>query len=125
MAASLGTMHIWPIPKIIFMPLHEIEERRDVALMTCQPAWQAVGQWPHLPVVCEVDVTTAVQAQWDRLAAQLRGEDIYAVGGGLVADAAKYFATKSQRPLFCLPTALSVDAFLTWAFGVRQEGFLP
>jgi glycerol-1-phosphate dehydrogenase [NAD(P)+] len=115
-------MHIWPIPKIIFMPLHEIEERRDVALITSRPAWQAVHQQLHLPVVWEVEVTAAVQTQWNRLAAQMRGEVIYAVGGGLVADAAKYLAAKSQRPLVCLPTALSVDAFLTWASGVRQDG---
>jgi glycerol-1-phosphate dehydrogenase [NAD(P)+] len=122
MAHTPGNMHIWPIPKTVFMPFHEIEEKREVALITSRPAWQAVSHRLHLPVVWQVDVTVAIQSQWDSLTAQLRGEVIYAVGGGLATDAAKYVAAKSQRPLVCLPTALSVDAFLTWASGVRQDG---
>lgn len=38
---------------------------------------------------------------------------VYAVGGGLPADAAKYLAFNAGLPMICLPTALSVDAFVT------------
>jgi glycerol-1-phosphate dehydrogenase [NAD(P)+] len=47
---------------------------------------------------------------------------IYAVGGGLAVDAAKYMANALDLQLVCLPTALSVDAFLTSASGVRHQG---
>jgi glycerol-1-phosphate dehydrogenase [NAD(P)+] len=52
----------------------------------------------------------------------VRGEVVYAVGGGLAVDGAKYLAKKHNLPLVCIPTALTVDAFLTWASGYRTEG---
>lgn len=115
-------MHIWPIPKIEFIPFTEIEESRAVALVTSQPAWEAVGCHLHLPLSWQVDVKEASQAAWDMMSADLVGEVVYAVGGGLAVDAAKYIACQRGLPLVCLPTALSVDAFLTWASGIRQEG---
>jgi glycerol-1-phosphate dehydrogenase [NAD(P)+] len=53
---------------------------------------------------------------------KLRGDVIYAIGGGLAVDAAKYVAAKANCPLVCVPTAISVDAFLTWASGYRDAG---
>jgi glycerol-1-phosphate dehydrogenase [NAD(P)+] len=47
---------------------------------------------------------------------------VYSVGGGLTADAAKYFAVKFGLPLVVIPTALSVDAFITAASGIRRDG---
>lgn len=91
-------------------------------MFTSTPAWNAVGTSLHLPVTCQFDITQASEAVWQTLIGQIHGEVIYAVGGGLTADAAKYCAAKLDLPLICLPTALSVDAFLTWASGVRAEG---
>jgi glycerol-1-phosphate dehydrogenase [NAD(P)+] len=113
---------IWSISKIEFIPFPEIQESRPVALVTSGPAWQAVSAHLHLPVVWQTDVVEATLETWDRLRKDLRGEVVYAVGGGLTADAAKYMALKANLPLVCLPTALSVDAFLTWASGIRQDG---
>lgn len=113
--------HIWPIPKIEFIPFPEIEESRPTALVTSGPAWEAVGHQLHLPLVWQADVREASQAVWNSLAADLTGEVVYAVGGGLAADAAKYIACQHDLPLICLPTALSVDAFFTWASGIRQD----
>ena len=74
-------------------------------------------------------VTEASVHHWLNLTASLQSSIsnlqspiIYAVGGGLAVDAAKYIANGLNLPLTCLPTALSVDAFLTWASGVRHEG---
>ncbi|MBI3735058.1 iron-containing alcohol dehydrogenase [Candidatus Sumerlaeota bacterium] len=64
----------------------------------------------------------ATEDYWKSLLVELKGEVIYAVGGGLAVDAAKYLAAAKRLPLVCIPTAISVDAFLTWASGVRQEG---
>jgi glycerol-1-phosphate dehydrogenase [NAD(P)+] len=52
----------------------------------------------------------------------ITGDVIYAVGGGLAVDAGKYLSVKTCLPLVCIPTVLSVDAFFTWASGVRRNG---
>ncbi len=113
---------IWNLPLTQFMPFAEIEEQREVALVKSGPAWQAVKDKLHISIRSAVKVTEASQSHWDSLAAHLHGEVIYAVGGGLAVDAAKYIAVKKGLPLTCLPTALSVDAYLTWASGIRRGG---
>ncbi|MBL7199226.1 MAG: iron-containing alcohol dehydrogenase [Anaerolineae bacterium] len=115
-------MHILPIPEIEAMPFTALDEARPVALVTSRAAWEAVRGRLHLPIVWQVEVEEATQACWDTLVPSVQGEVVYAVGGGLAADAAKYIAVRCDLPLVCLPTALSVDAFLTWASGVRQDG---
>ena len=116
--------HIWPLPRIEFLPFSELEETRPVALVTSHPAWEAVGDRLHLPVSWRADVTEAAETHWQTLLASLteKCEIVYAVGGGLATDAAKHIAAVRGLPLVCLPTALSVDAFLTWASGMRREG---
>jgi glycerol-1-phosphate dehydrogenase [NAD(P)+] len=72
-----------------------------------------------------IEVTEATPEYWDGLQSSInnrKSEIIYAVGGGLTADAAKYFAVKLNLPLVVLPTALSVDAFITSASGIRKDG---
>lgn len=113
---------IWPIPKIETISLKELEEKRPVALVTSGPAWKAVEKRLHLPIVWQVEVAEATTAAWDHHLADFQGEVIYAVGGGLPADAGKYMAAKKGVRLICVPTALSVDAHLTWASGIRQGG---
>jgi glycerol-1-phosphate dehydrogenase [NAD(P)+] len=113
---------IWNLPRTEILPWLELDEPRQVALFTSTPAWRAVERWLRLDVVWQAEVTEASEAAWQPLLATLRGEVVYAVGGGLVVDAAKYCAAHLGLPLVCLPTALSVDAFLTSASGVRQDG---
>jgi len=121
-------MHIWPLPKIEILPFSEIEETRPVALVTSGPAWEAVKERLSLPVIWQTEVSEATQAYWRTFTASdtwpvgQRPEVIYAVGGGLAADAGKYLAALRGLPLVCLPTALSVDAYFTWASGIRQDG---
>jgi glycerol-1-phosphate dehydrogenase [NAD(P)+] len=113
---------IWSIPKIQFLSFSELAETRQVALVYSAPAWQAVEEKLRLPVEWKVEVCEATVKNWDQQMADLQGEVVYAVGGGLIADAAKYMAMKRDLPLVCLPTALSVDAFFTWASGIRENG---
>jgi glycerol-1-phosphate dehydrogenase [NAD(P)+] len=115
-------MHIWPLPKVELLPCAEWQERRSVALVSSRLAWQAVQDRLRLPVVWQMEPVEATQAHWEARSTDLQGEVVYAVGGGLAVDAAKYVAAARGLPLVCLPTALSVDAFFTWASGVRQEG---
>jgi glycerol-1-phosphate dehydrogenase [NAD(P)+] len=116
---------IWPLPTLQIAPLAEQAEERRVALITSQPAWRAVQNRLRLPVVVQVEVTQATTQHWDELGSHitpLQAQVCYAVGGGLAADAGKYLSARLGLPLVCVPTALTVDAFFTWASGVRQDG---
>jgi glycerol-1-phosphate dehydrogenase [NAD(P)+] len=113
---------IWPVPKIVFQPLSEIDEKRPVALVTSGPAWNVVRNELRLPVAWLGEVTEATTESWDALFQDCQGDVIYSVGGGLPVDAAKYLAVQKNLPLICVPTALSVDAFVTWASGIRVSG---
>ncbi len=127
---------IWNLPKVEIIPFSEVGEIRNVLLVTSAPAWNAVkGALRGLNITAQVEVTEANTAHWDSLmesdsllsvrkqtSAIQKAEIIYAVGGGLTADTAKYIAVKLNLPLVVLPTALSVDAFITAASGIRREG---
>ena len=114
------------LPVVHLMPFSEIEEKRPILLVTSIPAWNAVkAQLKGLNIVETVEVTEATTDYWDILllkAQNQTSEIVYSVGGGLTADAAKYFAVKLGLPLRVLPTALSVDAFITAASGIRRDG---
>ncbi len=115
---------IWSLPIAHLMPFSEVEEERPSLLVTSSPAWKAVKEKLQLPIVAQVEPSQATTADWDELLLTIRTQPsvVYAVGGGLTADAAKYLAVKLDLPLVVLPTALSVDAFLTAASGIRQDG---
>jgi glycerol-1-phosphate dehydrogenase [NAD(P)+] len=117
---------IWNLPKVDLFPFAEIEEKRPVLLVTSAPAWNVVkDSLRGLNVTETIEVTEATTEYWDNLQSKIvnrKSEIIYAVGGGLTADAAKYFAVKLNLPLVVLPTALSVDAFITSASGIRKDG---
>lgn len=113
---------IWNLPITHLLHLEEWQETRPVALVYSRLAWQAVQSRLRLPVAWQGEPQRAETQAWDELFASAQGEVVYAVGGGLAADAAKYLAAQRNLPLVCMPTALSVDAFFTWASGVRREG---
>jgi glycerol-1-phosphate dehydrogenase [NAD(P)+] len=118
---------IWNLPRVEIAPFAEIHEPRPVLLVTSTLAWNAVRDKLHgLNVVAKIEVTEANTSHWDALLAGVTArpapERVYAVGGGLAADAAKYVAHGRQLPLTVLPTALSADACLTWASGIRRDG---
>jgi len=114
------------LPFVHLMPFAEIEERREVLLVTSAPAWLAVNDSLRgLNVTASIEVTEATTEHWDQLQSPITHhplEVVYAVGGGLTADAAKYMAAKLNLSLVVLPTALSVDAFITAASGIRKDG---
>ena len=114
------------LPVASLSPCSEIDEKRPVILVTSAPAWNAVqDSLTGLRVVTRLEPCEATLATWDRLLATVKDSSaqvVYSVGGGLTADAAKYFASRLDLPLVMLPTALSVDAFLTCSSGIRQDG---
>jgi glycerol-1-phosphate dehydrogenase [NAD(P)+] len=116
--------HISNLPYVQIMPFIEIVEARDAFLVTSQPAWDAVKSQVAVPFNGIVMPTEATLAHWEQLLTGIHTspEVVYAIGGGLVADAGKYLAARLDLPLVILPTALSVDAFLTGASGIRRDG---
>lgn len=114
------------LPEIHLIPLKEVEEKRPVLLVTSGPAWENVreklrGLW----VTSRLEPMEATVETWDMLLDTVQVQAVqvvYAVGGGLSADAAKYFASRLSMPLVMVPTALSVDAFMTAVSGVRRDG---
>jgi len=117
---------IWNLPKVDLMPFSEIEDKRESLLVTSGPAWNAVKEnLKGLNIQAQLEITEANTEHWDNRKSSIENqkfEVVYAIGGGLVADAAKYFASKLNLPLVVLPTALSVDAFITAASGIRKDG---
>ncbi len=117
---------IWNLPKVDLIPFSEIDEKRPVLLVTSAPAWNAVkNNLRGLNIIETIEITEATTGDWDNLQSKivnLNPEIVYAVGGGLVADAAKYISVKLNLPLVVLPTALSVDAYITAASGIRRDG---
>jgi glycerol-1-phosphate dehydrogenase [NAD(P)+] len=114
------------LPVVHNMPFSEIDEKRPVLLVTSAPAWNAVkANLRGLNIIETIEVAEATTDYWDNLQSSIanqKSEIVYAVGGGLVADASKYIASKLNLPLVVLPTALSVDAFITAASGIRRDG---
>ncbi|MEQ8673085.1 MAG: iron-containing alcohol dehydrogenase [Aggregatilineales bacterium] len=115
---------IWNLPRIVQQPLHTISEERPTALLTGRRSWDAVGSMFQLPVVVQAEPHTTDHVFLDNLADNLppQVEVVYAVGGGLVADVAKYIGWKRNLPVVIVPTALSVDGFFTAIVAVRQYG---
>ena len=91
------------LPVVDLMPFSEINEKRPVLLVTSAPAWNAVKDNLHFNIATQLEVIEANTAHWDDLKSKIanrQSEIVYAVGGGLVADAAKYFAVKPS-PVAC------------------------
>jgi glycerol-1-phosphate dehydrogenase [NAD(P)+] len=117
-------MKIWNLPRITLMPFEAIEDPRPALVITSGPAWSAAGSRLRLNLRARVETRGATLEDWERVVDEgARGAAVvYVVGGGLAADTAKFLASRWNLPLVALPTALSVDAFLTFASGVRRAG---
>ncbi len=120
MTQNLTPKRCWNLPVLDEMPLNALEERRDVALVTTEGAYEAARDRLRWRLTSSVTGPVATLEHWEQLS--VSGEVIYAVGGGLAVDGAKYLARRHNLPLVCIPTAITVDAFLTWASGYRQGG---
>ena len=117
---------IHTLPEIHFIPFSEINEQRPILLISSTPAWNAVKDKLHLTIDEQPVPMQATKPHWDALITPQPSlsEVVYAVGGGLVADAGKYMAFRLGLPLVVLPTALSVDAFFTASAGIREQGMV-
>jgi glycerol-1-phosphate dehydrogenase [NAD(P)+] len=115
---------IWNLPRIEIRSLTSIDELRPTALITGNKSWNSVGAMFELPVVVQAEPQSVERRFIDDLAENMppQVEVLYAVGGGLVADVAKYIGWKRKLPVTIVPTALSVDGFFTAIVAVRESG---
>jgi glycerol-1-phosphate dehydrogenase [NAD(P)+] len=114
--------HAWPIPKIEYLSWADITENRRPGLLFTPPLDTLYGERLPLSFACRMAVEEASIRHWAQLADAFVGNVVYALGGGLAVDGAKYVAARRGIPLVSLPTAISVDAFWTWASGYRERG---
>ncbi len=115
---------IFPLPHIEFRSLSDVKEERPTALLTGKRSWEVAGKFLELPVVVQAEPNKAEAGFFDMLAENLppQVEGVYGVGGGLVADSAKYIGWKRQLPVVIIPTALSADGFFTALVALREGG---
>ncbi len=115
---------IWPLPTIEFRDLIHVEEARPVALLTGERSWAAVSPLVNLPLVVQAEPYRVETGYLDSLAGDLppQVQVVYGIGGGMVADAAKYVGWKRGLPVVLVPTCLSQDGFLTALVAARGEG---
>jgi glycerol-1-phosphate dehydrogenase [NAD(P)+] len=116
---------IWHLPRIEILDLNTIDEKRPAALLTGEHSWQvASSRGLNLPLVIQAEPHKADHEFFKTLSKELppQVEVIYAVGGGLVADCAKYIGWVNKLPVVVVPTSLSVDGFFTALVAVREGG---
>lgn len=115
---------IWPLPHIEIQEIGAIQESRPAALLAGQTAWEKYGKYLRLPLVIQAEPLHADLDYLKDLSVGLppEVEVIYALGGGLVADAAKYIGWANKKPVVVVPTALSVDGFFTSIAAIREDG---
>ncbi len=114
---------IWSLPIIEIADLGTIRESRPTALLTGTRAWNAVSPLLRLPLVVQAEPLRVTREYLNPLADDLppQVEVIYAVGGGMVADCAKYIGYRRNLPVIVIPTILSVDAFFTAIVAERVD----
>lgn len=114
---------IWSLPSVEISNLTNLQESRPVALLTGNRSWAAVNTLLDLPVVVQAEPERVIPSQLDELAGELPAEVrvVYGVGGGMVADCAKYIAFRRNLPCVIIPTALSVDGFFTPIVAARMD----
>jgi len=117
---------VWPLPKITFKDLNEIEENRPVALLTSDSAWERVGASLKLPLVVQAEPTVQDRELIDYLSNNLpsQSEVIYVVGTGVPLTAGKIVAHANKLPLVLIPTALDSDELFEAHIALFNDGLV-
>jgi glycerol dehydrogenase-like iron-containing ADH family enzyme len=105
-------MNVWPLPRILFKPLSNIQETRPTALIAAASDWERVRSSLNLPLVVQAEPTGVETTYVETLTNSLPSlaEVVYAVGEGAACDVARQVACMNQKPLVIVPTALSSDS---------------
>ena len=114
---------IYSLPFIEEKALAEHKDTRNAALITGERSWAAVEDKLELNIQLKTHPHSADLNALNNLARGLgrQVEVVYGVGGGQVADVAKYVAAKNDLPCVIVPTTLSVDGFFTPVVAARDN----
>jgi glycerol dehydrogenase-like iron-containing ADH family enzyme/ribosomal protein S18 acetylase RimI-like enzyme len=96
-----------------------------VAVTMPDPWWAARDRLGGAPPLSVLFVDSVHETALDKLLEEgvpADAEVVAGIGGGMAVDAAKYFAWRRGLRLVTIPTALTVDAFVTPPAGVRRGG---
>ena len=119
------SLNVYPVPELVYLPVHEWQEEDVVIVIKEDAAWQRVQpnslDWD---IGVTLDAPLGSEEAYKKLLkkADGMGEIVYAVGGAQAVDAAKYVAESMDLSLICIPTALSSDAFWMWSSMVKEHG---
>jgi glycerol-1-phosphate dehydrogenase [NAD(P)+] len=103
-----------------------VKETRPTALITSPQAMTAANRKLNLPLVIQAEPNRNDKDFFEYLASNLPSpvQVIYALGHGIVVDAAKIVAQRNNKPLVIVPTAISTDSLFSWTATVRDNDVL-
>jgi glycerol dehydrogenase-like iron-containing ADH family enzyme len=117
---------VWPLPRISYKNLKQVEETRPVALLTSEAAWNQVGDLLNLPLVVQAEPEENDRDLLNYLADNLpsQAEAVYVVGEGTPLIAGKIVANVNKLPLIVIPTRLDTDMPYEGHVLLTTEGLL-
>ncbi len=93
-------------------------------IVTQDPPWSSIQAKISTKPIEVLFPNTVEQSELDKLVQTKDSPKIQMIvglGGGVACDVAKYFAWKTKKPLYIIPSVISTDAWLCSAVGVRIQ----
>jgi len=121
------SLNVYPLPEVVYIPIHEWEEEDIVIVIKDEAAWHAVGPGNlNWDIGITLDAPRPTEDAFKKLVKRCdgMGEIVYAIGDGAAVDAAKYVAQELDMALICVPSALSTAAFWGWSSRVQDNGIV-
>ena len=121
------SLNVYPLPEVVYIPIHEWEEEDIVIVIKDEAAWQAVGPGNlNWDIGITLDAPRPTEDAYKKLVKRCdgMGEIVYAIGDSAAVDAAKYVAQELDMALICVPSALSAAAFWGWSSRVQDNGIV-
>ncbi|MEM2083628.1 MAG: iron-containing alcohol dehydrogenase [Nitrososphaerota archaeon] len=116
-------MKIKNLPRIEFLNLNRIKEKRKSIIFTDKKVWEIVNKEISFNQKDIVYVERPTKDYLYNLINSLKDyEVVYGIGGGVTSDIAKFIGFNKKIDTIVIPTILSTDAFLTSEVAVRING---
>ncbi len=103
--------------------LPDLLSGKKVLIVTDEVLWEKYGRVFHCLNPDVVMTRTMEAGILEKENQELAGFDVaIGLGGGMAMDIAKFHAWKSNRSLYQVPTAISVDAMFSYPIALRYDG---
>lgn len=112
------------LPIIKQLELKKLKDPRKSVIFNSPSADKvSQGYFGRINCVQKIHIDSTNRTGVDRLILNKKDVDvIYAVGAGRVMDIARLIAKEWGLEVYCIPTAISSDAFLVDSTGLREDG---